>query len=107
MRADFGWEDLGSSRPGPAQRPARPSPPPLRALRIAAPLRLAHRRAKLLHRARLPYRKALLRRVLCPPQRVETGALVVLALDGVVERVRRGDTGGIWLGSSTLVLYAL
>ena len=35
--------------------------------------------------------QALFRRVIGPPQRVDAGALVVLALDAVVERIRRGD----------------
>ena len=54
-RADFGWEDSGSSRARTAPGAAEAAPP-LRALRIAVPLLLAHRRAKLLHRARLPSR---------------------------------------------------
>ena len=52
-RADFGREDLGSSRARAAPGAAEAAPP-LRALRIAVPLLLAHRRAELLHRARLP-----------------------------------------------------
>ena len=49
-RADFGWEDLGSSLARAALGAAEAAPP-LRALRIAVPLLLSHRCAKLLHRA--------------------------------------------------------
>ena len=53
--ADFGREDLGSSRARAAPGAAEAAPP-LRALRITVPLPLAHRRAELFHRARPPSR---------------------------------------------------
>ena len=46
-RADFGWEDSGSSRARTAPGAAEAAPP-LRALRVAVPLLLAHRRIELL-----------------------------------------------------------
>ena len=53
--ADFGREDLGSSRARAAPGAAEAAPP-LRALRITVPLPFAHRRAELFHRARPPSR---------------------------------------------------
>ena len=54
-RADFGWEGSGSSRARTASGAAEAAPP-LRALRIAVPLLLAHRCIKLLPCARSPPR---------------------------------------------------